>query len=221
MKVGEVMLKKIILIAGLFLITGCTSVGINTLSIDSAISNVLNQDNELYNTYEVGYRFYKPRNFNLLKSDENNYEYINNGKKYYLYVDILAYYNKVNNQYSLDKDAYYTQEFNYDGKYGFINIIEKDDYFYLKIMYNYAIIEVKVKEDEIIESVIYSSILLSSINYNDNVIAHLVQNNLIGTNEKNFELEGPKEKEETYLDYLEDYDDYDKENEIPDPDVIN
>ena len=79
----------------------------------------------------------------------------------------------------------------------------------------------KVKEDEIIESVIYSSILLSSINYNDNVIAHLVQNNLIGTNEKNFELEGPKEKEETYLDYLEDYDDYDKENEIPDPDVIN
>ena len=136
MKVGEVMLKKIILITGLFLITGCTSVGINTLSIDSAISNVLSQDNELYNTYEVGYRFYKPRNFNLLKSDENNYEYINNGKKYYLYVDILAYYNKVNNQYSLDKDAYYTQEFNYDGEYGFINIIEKDDYFYLKIMYN-------------------------------------------------------------------------------------
>ena len=88
-------------------------------------------------------------------------------------------------------------------------------------MYNYAIIEVKVKEDEIIESAIYSSILLSSINYNDNVIAHLVQNNLIGTNEKNFELPGPEEKEETYLDYLEDYDDYDKENEIPDPDVIN
>ena len=221
MKVGEVMLKKIILITGLFLITGCTSISIDTLTIDTAIQNVLSQDKQLYNTYEVGYRLYKPRNFNLLKSDGNNYVYISNGKSYYLYVDILAYYNKVNNQYNLQKDAYYTQEFNYNGKYGFINIVEKDDYFYLKIMYNYAIIEMKVKEDEIIESVIYSGVLLSSIKYNDNVITHLVQNNLIGSNEKKFELQGPTEKEETYLDYLEDYDDYDEENEIPDPDLIN
>ncbi len=221
MKVGEVMLKKIILIAGLFLITGCTNVSINTLSIESAINNVLSQDNKLYNTYEVGYKYYKPRNFNLLKSDNNNYIYINNGKNYYLYVDILSYYNKVNNKYSIEENAYYNQEFNYDGKYGFINIIEKDSYFYIKIMYNYAIIEVKVKEDEIIESIIYSSVLLSSIDYNDNVITHLVQDNLIGNDEKNFELEGPEEKEETYLDYLEDYDEYEKENEIPDPDIIN
>ena len=221
MKVGEVMLKKIILIIGLFLMTGCTSISINTLNIESSINSVLSQDNKLYNTYEVGYKFYKPRNFNLLKSENNNYVYINNGKNYYLYVDILSYYDKVNNKYSIDENAYYKQEFNYDGKYGFINIIEKDSYFYIKIMYNYAIIEVKVKEDEIIESIIYSSILLSSIDYNDNVIAHLVQNNLIGNDEKNFELEGPEEKEETYLDYLDDYDEYGKENEIPDPDIIN
>ena len=215
------MLKKIILLLGLLLVSGCTNIRIDALNVSSAINRVLSQDNKLYNTYEVGYKFYKPRNFNLLKSTDNNYVYINNGKNYYLYVDILAYYNKVNNEYNLQKNAYFTQEFNYNDKYGFINIIEKDSYFYIKIMYNYAIIEVKVKEKDIIESVIYSSILLSSIEYNDNVIAHLVQNNLIGTDEKNFELKGPDEKEETYLDYLEDYDEYENSNEIPDPDVIN
>ena len=215
------MLKKIILLFGLLLVSGCTNIRIDALNVSSAINSVLSQDNKLYNTYEVGYKFYKPRNFNLLKSTDNNYVYINNGKNYYLYVDILAYYNKVNNEYNLQKNAYFTQEFNYNDKYGFIDIIEKDSYFYIKIMYNYAIIEVKVKEKDIIESVIYSSILLSSIEYNDNVIAHLVQNNLIGTDEKNFELKGPDEKEETYLDYLEDYDEYENSNEIPDPDVIN
>ena len=215
------MLKKIILLFGLLLVSGCTNIRIDALNVSSAINSVLSQDNKLYNTYEVGYKFYKPRNFNLLKSTDNNYVYINNGKNYYLYVDILAYYNKVNNEYNLQKNAYFTQEFNYSDKYGFINIIEKDSYFYIKIMYNYAIIEVKVKEKDIIESVIYSSILLSSIEYNDNVIAHLVQNNLIGTDEKKFELKGPDEKEETYLDYLEDYDEYENSNEIPDPDVIN
>ena len=215
------MLKKIILLFGLLLVSGCTNIRIDALNVSSAINSVLSQDNKLYNTYEVGYKFYKPRNFNLLKSTDNNYVYINNGKNYYLYVDILAYYNKVNNEYNLQENAYFTQEFNYSDKYGFINIIEKDSYFYIKIMYNYAIIEVKVKEKDIIESVIYSSILLSSIEYNDNVIAHLVQNNLIGTDEKNFELKGPDEKEETYLDYLEDYDEYENSNEIPDPDVIN
>ena len=215
------MLKKIILLFGLLLVSGCTNIRIDALNVSSAINSVLSQDNKLYNTYEVGYKFYKPRNFNLLKSTDNNYVYINNGKNYYLYVDILAYYNKVNNEYNLQENAYFTQEFNYNDKYGFINIIEKDSYFYIKIMYNYAIIEVKVKEKDIIESVIYSSILLSSIEYNDNVIAHLVQNNLIGTDEKNFELKGPDEKEETYLDYLEDYDEYENSNEIPDPDVIN
>ena len=215
------MLKKIILLFGLLLVSGCTNIRIDALNVSSAINSVLSQDNKLYNTYEVGYKFYKPRNFNLLKSTDNNYVYINNGKNYYLYVDILAYYNKVNNEYNLQENAYFTQEFNYNDKYGFINIIEKDSYFYIKIMYNYAIIEVKVKEKDIIESVIYSSILLSSIEYNDNVIVHLVQNNLIGTDEKNFELKGPDEKEETYLDYLEDYDEYENSNEIPDPDVIN
>ena len=215
------MLKKIILLFGLLLVSGCTNIRIDALNVSSAINSVLSQDNKLYNTYEVGYKFYKPRNFNLLKSTDNNYVYTNNGKNYYLYVDILAYYNKVNNEYNLQENAYFTQEFNYNDKYGFINIIEKDSYFYIKIMYNYAIIEVKVKEKDIIESVIYSSILLSSIEYNDNVIAHLVQNNLIGTDEKNFELKGPDEKEETYLDYLEDYDEYENSNEIPDPDVIN
>lgn len=215
------MLKKIILLFGLLLVSGCTNIRIDALNVSSAINSVLSQDNKLYNTYEVGYKFYKPRNFNLLKNTDNNYVYTNNGKNYYLYVDILAYYNKVNNEYNLQENAYFTQEFNYNDKYGFINIIEKDSYFYIKIMYNYAIIEVKVKEKDIIESVIYSSILLSSIEYNDNVIAHLVQNNLIGTDEKNFELKGPDEKEETYLDYLEDYDEYENSNEIPDPDVIN
>ena len=110
MKVGEVMLKKIILIIGLFLMTGCTSISINRLNIESSINSVLSQDNKLYNTYEVGYKFYKPRNFNLLKSENNNYVYINNGKNYYLYVDILSYYDKVNNKYSIDENAYYTQE---------------------------------------------------------------------------------------------------------------
>ena len=221
MKVGEVMLKKIILICSLLLVTGCTNINTNSLNVNSAIKSVLNQDNNLYNTYEIGYRFYKPRNFSLLYSEGNNFIYINNKNKYYLYIDILAYYNKVDNAYDFNDESYITEKFNINNKSGFINIIQKDSYFYVKIMYNYAIIEVKVKEEDIIDSVIYSSILLSSIKYNDSVISNLVHDDLIGNDEKNFELIGPKEKEETYLDYLEDYEEYEQNDVIPDPDIIN
>jgi len=218
------MAKKIILILIVLVCSGCTKVTTSSMNIENAILMSTNQDNDLYNQYEVGYRYYLPRNFNILESRRNNFVFINEGYKYYFYVDLLAYYNKVDNKLKNNDNSYYFKEFNYLDKYGYINISQKDDYFLIKMLYNYGIIEVKVLEEDIIDAVLYSGILLSSIDYNDSIISNLVGTDKLSNNDKLFELEGPKEitDNRTYLDFIEKYDQYEnKEIEIKDPDVIN
>ena len=88
-------MKKIFLLSIiLVLLTGCTSIKNDDLTniIDKAMtSNLITK-----NTNRVGYRYYLPKGLVLKSSDNYNEVFTNNKYNFYLYVDIVSYYNKIN-----------------------------------------------------------------------------------------------------------------------------
>ena len=201
-------MKKFIILLSVFLIAGCTNSLSSTLTIDSAILNVVNEGSSKSNTNGRGFKYYKPRDFSIISDSIYNYVLINNANKYYLNIDIVSYYNKLDADYSSDSSIYYSNKISFNGNNGYVEIRQgNDSYFYIKMMYNYSYIEVSVREAEIKEAVINSAIILSSIKYNDKVIENLISNGDLSTKETTYELKKP-EKDESKKNVLEvvDYD---------------
>ena len=65
------------------------------------------------------------------------------------------------------------------------------------------------------------SYILSSIQYNDIVIDSIVGENVLNFKEEKYEVEKPKENENTFLDYVNTYDKYTGKDKIEDTDTIN
>lgn len=203
-------MKKILLIVCLtFILSGCTMNQINNAPIDALASYALSGDNTIYNTNEKGYRYYLPRGFKVKsKSNNNNSILINENKEFYLYVDTVGYFNKVALDYSDKNSSYYYLPINNNGKLGYINITQKNDKFLLEIMYNYAIIEVMVKNEDISSSVIDGLVILSSIKYNDLVIKNLIDEEIANSGAvEEYKIFGPKDKKDS--NFLEIYNKYD------------
>ena len=167
-------MKKIILIFSLILIlTGCSIVRIDTSSIDNILSVILTKNNKLYNQIGQGYKYYLPGGVSYIDSDDSNDILYCNGTYYYLYINTISYYYNTKIKYEKNKDAYYSKEiltkdgFKYDG---YIEIVEKDGLYHLEFVYNYAKIEAIVDEDDLNDTVLNASYILSTIKYNKNII---------------------------------------------------
>ena len=80
--------------------------------------------------------------------------------------------------------------------------------------------EAVVKENEINETILDMSYILSSIQYNDVVIESIVGENVLDFKEEKYTVEKPKENENTFLDYVNTYDKYTGEDKIEDTDTI-
>lgn len=167
-------MKKIILIFSLILIlTGCSIVRIDTSSIDNILSVILTKNNKLYNQIGQGYKYYLPGGVTYIDSDDSNDILYCNGTYYYLYINTISYYYNTKIKYEKNKDAYYSKEIlTKDGfKYeGYIEIVEKDGLYHLEFVYNYAKIEAIVDEDDLNDTVLNASYILSTIKYNKNII---------------------------------------------------
>ncbi len=163
-------MKKIFLLSMiLFLLTGCTN--IEKSDIEKLLNEGLNSQVKTLNINRNGYRYYLPKGLKTFDSRDYNEILTNQKYKLYLYVDVVHYHSKVNYEYSINPDAYYSQSINSDDKKGYIEINNyKNDQYLIEIMYNYAKIEVIVYEKDINKSVLYAMVVLSSITYNDSVL---------------------------------------------------
>ncbi len=216
-------MKRIIfLVTLLVLFTGCSIKNINDSDINDVIEFALSSEDDVTNIVSDGYKFYLPRGIKVIDKKNFNYELLSNETDYYLYVDLISYYHKVELDYTVNKNSYFSKKLSYNGKNGYIEIDNyKDDKYYLKIFYNYAKIETYI-DAKYLNTAIYDSIkILSSVVYNDTIIETLVGEYSKETNEEEFSLFDSKRKEGTFLDYIEEYDVYKGDDNEKDEDFLN
>ena len=205
----------------LILLTGCTFTKFEDASIKDVIKESLFKSKDIYNTNRIGYRYYLPRNFNVITDKDYNEIFISKNYKYYLYVDIVSYYNKSDFVFNPKDEVYYSEYLDNGDSKGYIEITKLEDYFLIELMYNYSKIEVLTKENDIKDAVLNASNILSSIKYNKLVIENLVGENKLNYEETTYDIFKPKNavSNKTFLDYAEEYEtEYNKM--IEDNDVI-
>ncbi len=213
-------MKRIFIIVLLgIMVSGCVCV--NNSSLDKILTDSLNSELKMANTQRNGYKYYLPKGMKSLNKNDYN-EILSDGKyKYYTYIDVLSYFNKVKNDYIKKTNIFYSNIIKYEDKYGYLEINQQNNSKYLiEIMYNYAKIEVMVDSNDINLSVAYAISILSSIEYNDSVLDNLLGDNVLYFSNEEFNIFETAKTESNYLNYVEKYDNYDNE-EVQDNDFIN
>lgn len=212
------MKRTILIILLVILLTGC--VNIKKSDYENIVEETLNTKVKIYNTYRNGYKMYIPHGLYIDKSTEYNEIIKGPDENYYLYIDVISYLNKKENDYAENSDSVYSKLINDKDNTGYIEINQKNDKYLVEIMYNYAKIEVMVDENRLKNAVSNSMIILSSIYYNDRMLKNLSDDNVLNFNEETIDIFSTKGRENSnFLEYKEEYDgDY---KSVPDYDLIN
>ena len=149
---------------------------------------VLSKNNKLYNRVGKGYKYYVPRGMNYIDTTELNDKLYSNGYYYYLYIDVISYYNKIDFSYKENKDAYYSRYININDKVGYLEINKVNDRYLIEYMYNYAKIEALVYEEDINDVVLNSTYILSTIKFNKNVIKLMLNDEYFINKEERYDI---------------------------------
>ena len=86
-------------------------------------------------------------------------------------------------------------------------------------MYNYAKIEVIT--NDVKRAIADSLIVLKNIRYNYKIIDSMIGSNAIVYDSKSFKLLGPEKKTDNFLQYVEEYGNYDEKENKNDEDIID
>lgn len=211
------MKKIILLIISLMLLSGCTK--IDNQNIDTLIDQIVSSENKHQNTYKNGYKFYLPSNIKIKNSYGKNVVLTENNLNYYMFVDLISYYNKAEISYNTNEKALLSKQINNNEKKGYIEVNQKNDKYLIEIMYNYAKIELMVDENNIYTSIVNSLIILTSIDYTDDIIKNMLEDDILNYSEESFSLFETESDDSNFLKVVEEYDNYNEE-EIPDYDLI-
>jgi len=215
------MKKYILLFVSIVCLTGCAN--INKMDNDTIIENVFKNDIGKPNTSLEGYKLYLPKGMTLIGDLNANNILYSSGNKYYLYVDLVSYYNKKVNEYKISSqnNTNYAKELEYDGKKGYVIISDYDkENKLLQVAFNNAKIEVITNNPK--TALVNSLMVLRGIKYNDKIIESLIGKDALSYDEEQITLENKKANTDTFLEYEEKYDVFDdKDKELPDDDKID
>ena len=200
-------MKKIGFLILMILLTGCTIVRIDTSSVDTIVDVILSKNNDLYNRVGRGYKYYIPRGVTYIDTNETNDKLYSKGNYYYLYVDTISYYQKIELEYDKIDEAYYYRKlskkdgFKYDG---YLKITEKENLYLIEFLYNYAKIETIVPKKDINDAVLNSAYILSTIQFNDDVIELMIDKEELENREEKYEVfKNKKDEEDSELQFSE------------------
>ena len=203
--------KCIIICLFVIMLTGCTVVRIDTTSIDNILDVVLSKDNTLYNRVGNGYKYYVPRGVTYIDSNGTNDRLYSDGVYYYLYLDEVSYYYNNSIKFKENKYKYYSRKLKNGDNVGYVEITDKGNNQYLiEFVYNYAKIEALVPKEDIEETVLNASYILSTIKYNDNIIKLSLDDDFLKTKEDKYdEFSSKKEESNNFLRYDDNEEDKD------------
>lgn len=217
------MLKKIGLVLILiFFLTGCNIVKVDENSFDSIIKTILYKDTQLSNVNFEGYKFYLPRGLDIIDKTDNNLKIKDkNNNNYYLYVDTVAYYYDSQFTHEIDNSIFYSTNLNYKNNFGYVDITFINDKYFLEVMYNYAKIESYVSKDDLYDTFLYISYILSTISFSDFTIDYQLGNNKFESTVEEFNIFESKKDNDNFLQYVEEFDKYETTNNTnKDQDII-
>ena len=122
---------------------------------------------------------------------------------YYLYLDQVSYYYNNSIKFKEDKSKYYSRKLKNGDNVGYVEITDKGNNQYLvEFVYNYAKIEALVPKEDIEETVLNASYILSTIKYNDNIIKLSLDDDFLKTKEDKYdEFSSKKEENNNFLRY--------------------
>lgn len=213
------MKKKILTLFLLLFAVGCQN--INNLNYSIIINDTLKNQKDITNQYRSGYKYYLPKGLRVENKYDYNEKISSKNGNYYLFIDFVSYYNQKQVTYEINDSATYSQTINKGNKFGYIEIKEYDNKFYIEMMYNYAKIEVVSSDANLKETISKTIILLSSIQYNDKIIANMIGDNVLKFKEEQYNIFEPKKNPKKFIDYIESENITDgKNNNIPDYDLI-
>lgn len=193
-------MKKIVVLALMVLLTGCTFVRIDTKNINNIINVVLSKDNKLFNQIGKGYKYYIPRGVSYIDTYEFNDKLYSEGNYYYLYIDAISYFYKKELKYEKNKNLFYSEKLNFGDKEGYLQITKQNNKFLIEFMYNYAKIEALVNKSEIEKVVLNSSYILSTVKFNDNVIKLMLDDDYFSNKEEKYDIfETKSESEDKFI----------------------
>lgn len=194
-------MKKIfVLLALVFLVTGCSIKEIPQDNLENAIDSVLNGSANLENQYFAGYQYYLPREVSIIDKFDYNTILLHKKNRLYLYVDVISYYHKIEEEYEEDNDLYFSKILDYGNKKGYVNIDKKDeDKYYIDIVYNYGKIEAYSNKENLSSTVLNSLTILNTIKFNRTVIDSLIGENKIEYKEEKFNLFNADSDNDGYL----------------------
>ena len=202
-------MKKIIVLLSIVLlsITGCSIRKLDDKNIDKNIHILLSEKVDMTNVNFEGYNYYVPIGLKFLtKEDYNAVLKDRFGNKYYLYVDVIAYYHNIENTYEVNDKSYYSKKLDYKKKTGFIEVNEVDGKYYIEYVFNYGRIQALIDKDDLVRVINNMSYILRSIEYNDEVLESLVGENILSYAEETFSLFETEATQEDFLDVVKKYD---------------
>jgi len=200
---------KLFSILFLFCLTGCSINKMSSVDIGNNIKEILSNNTSIFNSYYEGYKYYLPHGLVYLDKDEYNSLFRDkNDNRYYLYVDVVGYYYKIEDNYEENDKAHYSNILNYNNKYGYIEINKYKGKYFIEYVYNYGKIEVLCSKDDLVNVINNSSIILNSINYNRKVIDSMIGNSALKYKEEEFTLfDDDENNKEDFMDVVEKYED--------------
>lgn len=217
------MRKKIFLLLAIMLcVSGCRIV--NYDSVNTIIDTVLYQNVNLVNKNFEGYSLYLPQGTKIIDKQDYNLKIKNNKYNYFLYIDTISYHYKKKNSFEIDKNHFYTSELNNGELFGFIDIEEHGDYYFIVIMYNYAKIESYILKEDFNDCFVNMCSILSSIRFNDKVIDTYIKNDKHISRVEEFNIFSSKNEGDSFLKYEQEYDVYiddNNDNSMKDEDHID
>ncbi|MGI6329750.1 MAG: hypothetical protein ACOXZR_02700 [Bacilli bacterium] len=203
----------ILLVIVFILLTGCSVKKVDLDEYEDIIETVLYQERNLFNRVSNGYKYYLPRGVVLGSTNQFNEQLYAKEDRYYLYINIVSYYFNKTNDYVFNDKIDYSKKLAFKDKQGYLEIKSINDKYFIKMVYNHAEIESIVSKENIKQTLINFSYILSSLKFNKNVVQLAFNKDAWDSTEKTFNIFESKRTEGNFLDYVKRYDVYEEEIE--------
>lgn len=198
-------MKRLIVLLSIVVVlaTGCSVYKLDNTNISKNIKILLSHKTNLHNVNYDGYRYYLPKGVSFVNKDSYNALLKDmNNNRYYMYVDVISYYHKKENDYEINENSHYSQRLDYNKKTGYVQIDEIDDKYFIQFVYNYVKIEAYVSKKDLTDSITNICYILRSVKFNDSVIESLIGENALDYQEEDFSLFKADSSKESYMEVI-------------------